>query len=384
MLIFYDWAITLILILASRRFFPIVFAEEGIQFPRNWVNWLRSRWKIIVADGFKYFLPGALLMTIYIGWNEVYFGTLTPISGQVKHWWSTLPNTVYGHDFNLGVFLSLSPGINVGPWSLLTGSLNGIVKALLDRFGLATGQSYWIGMALLIGLITWGLILLFETSRLDWKEKTRRIGLHALLIGCLLQISYYLATTYPNPRSWYWVGEMLCIVLFLAIVVEGFSRLLMKWKVPGIAILVVEFILIVWLVVINTRYIASLTPWQVAKGNEDRYLDDARGLEKLTRPGSIIGMTGGGTVSYFLNDRTIVNLDGLMNSAEYLQALKADRGTEFLDRMGLTFINASEGVVTGSDPYMGLLKNRLRKIGLIPGLESFTLFEYLNPTLESK
>ncbi len=104
MLIFYDWAITLILILASRRFFPVVFAEEGIQFPRNWVNWLRSRWKTIVADGFKYFLPGALLMIIYIGWNEVYFGTLTPISGQVKHWWSTLPNTVYGHDFNLERF----------------------------------------------------------------------------------------------------------------------------------------------------------------------------------------------------------------------------------------------------------------------------------------
>ena len=55
-----------------------------------------------------------------------------------------------------------------------------------------------------------------------------------------------------------------------------------------------------------------------------------------------------------------------MNSAEYLQAMKADRGTEFLDRMGLTYINASEGVITGSDPYMGLLKDRLRKIGLIP------------------
>ncbi len=138
-----------------------------------------------------------------------------------------------------------------------------------------------------------------------------------------------------------------------------------------------------WLVIINTRYITSLTPWQVAKGNEDRYLEDARGLEQLTPPGSIIGMTGGGTVSYFLNDRTIVNLDGLMNSAEYLQAMKADRGTEFLDRMGLTYINASEGVITGSDPYMGLLKDRLRKIGLIPGLENFTLFEYLNPTLEN-
>ena len=89
-------------------------------------------------------------------------------------------------------------------------------------------------------------------------------------------------------------------------------------------------------------------------------------------------------MAYFLHDRTIVNLDGLMNSAEYLQALKTDQGTDFLDRMGLTYINASEVMVTGSDPYMRLLNNRLRKIGLIPGLESFTLFEYLNPTLENK
>jgi hypothetical protein len=50
--------------------------------------------------------------------------------------------------------------------------------------------------------------------------------------------------------------------------------------------------------------------------------------------------------------------------------------------MGLSFIDGSEVMLTGSDPYMGLLKDRLRKIGLIKGLEGFTLFEYLNPNLE--
>ncbi|NTW08288.1 MAG: hypothetical protein HGA28_01820, partial [Anaerolineaceae bacterium] len=384
MIIFYDWVFTLILILASRGLFPRVFKEHNTQFPRKWLEWLRDRWKTIVADGFKFFLPGASLMVFYLGWNKLYFGTFSPISGQVKHWWSTLPNTVYGHDFNLSIFLSLSPGNNAGPWSLLTSRLNAIVTFMLGSFKLASGQNYWIVLTLLIGLIILGLALLFKGAGLDWRERSRRIGLHALLAGCLLQISYYLATTYPNPRSWYWVGEILCIVLFGAVVLEGISQLLVKWKIPMAAILTAEFIIIAWLVISNVRYITSLTPWQVAKGNEERYLADARGLEELTPPGAIIGMPGGGTVAYFLHDRTIVNLDGLMNSAEYLQALKTDQGTDFLDRMGLTYINASEVMVTGSDPYMRLLNNRLRKIGLIPGLESFTLFEYLNPTLENK
>ncbi len=165
-------------------------------------------------------------MIFYVGWNELYFGTAMPISGQVKHWWSTLPNTVYGHDFNLGVFLSLSPGKNVGPWSLVTSRLNDFVTRLLEQFGLLSSTSYWISVSIILGLILWGLVLLFKASKFDWRESTRRIGLHALLAGCLLQISYYLATTYPNPRSWYWVGEMLCTVLFFAIVVEGLSRLL--------------------------------------------------------------------------------------------------------------------------------------------------------------
>jgi hypothetical protein len=384
MMIIYDWVITLVIIIASRSFFPKVFSEKGVQFPKIWVDWIRIRWRCIAGDGLKYFLPGTLLMILYMGWNELYFGTAMPISGQVKHWWSTLPNTVYGHDFNLSVFLSLSPSKNYGPWSLVTRKMDEFVAKLLESSGLLSNPNYWIFVTFILVLIVWGLALLFKASRFNWRESSRKIGLHALLAGCLLQISYYLATTYPNPRSWYWVGEMLCIILFMAIIVEGLSRLLLKWRVPEAAILVVEIVLMAWLVVLNIRYITSLTPWQVTRGNEERYLEDARGLEKYTPPGSVIGMTGGGTVAYFLNDRTIVNLDGLMNSVEYLQALKANRGTEFLDRLGLTFIDANEYMVTSSDPYMGLLKGRIEKVGAIRGEERFTLFKYLNPFLKEK
>jgi hypothetical protein len=73
-----------------------------------------------------------------------------------------------------------------------------------------------------------------------------------------------------------------------------------------------------------------------------------------------------------------------MNSPEYLHAMQANQAAEFLDRLLLSFVNANEYMVTSSDPYMGFLKERLEKVGLIKGAESFTLFIYKNPLLEGK
>ncbi len=384
LMIFYDWVITLILILCSRLILPQFFNEKTIQFPRAWLLWLQTRWRKIFGDGLKYFLPGTLLMLLYLGWNKIYFGTYSPISGQVKHWWSTLPNTVYGHPIDLKVFLSISPKANYGPWSLITSPLDGLISNILDRLGALTAPAYWGVIIVLIGLLVWGINSLFNKCKYDWQDRFKRIGLHALLIGCLLQISYYLATSYPNTRSWYWVGEMMFLVLFGAIIWEGLKLFLLKNKTRERIIFSVELLFMVVLLFVNIRYISSISPAKVRAGSEERYLADARGLEALTPAGSIIGMTGGGTVSYFINDRTIVNLDGLMNSSEYLHAMQTNQATEFLDRLMLTFVNANEYMVTSSDPYMGFLKERLEKVGLIKGSESFTLFIYKNPLLEGK
>jgi hypothetical protein len=383
-MVFYDWGLTIILVFTSRTFFSHVFSETGPQFLQAWFVWIRKHFKQILGDGIKYFSPGAILMIVYMTWNKIYFGTPMPISGQVKQWWSTLPNTVYGHPFNLKVFLSLSPSGNYGPWSLVTSWLDKFIRSVLIRPDLLSETNYWLVLIASIVLVSWAVAAVFRASRLDWKEKICRIGLHALLAGCLLQISYYLATSYPNPRSWYWVGEMLWIILFVAVILESLVYILLNHRFSEKGILIMEIGLITMLVFLNVRYITSLTPWSEKAGSDEDYLADSRGLESYTPPGSVIGMTGGGTVAYFVRDRTIVNLDGLMNSAEYFDALQTDQGAEFLDKLGVMFINANESVLTASDPYMGIFKDRLKRIGIIRGLESFTLYKYLNPLLEEE
>jgi hypothetical protein len=50
-----------------------------------------------------------LRLRAYMAWNLSYAGTPTPVSGQIKRWWGTLPNTVYGHPAdNLENFFGLT------------------------------------------------------------------------------------------------------------------------------------------------------------------------------------------------------------------------------------------------------------------------------------
>jgi hypothetical protein len=80
--------------------------------------------------------------------------------------------------------------------------------------------------------------------------------------------------------------------------------------------------------------------------------DIAAFLEEHTKPGSIIGMTGGGNAGYFIKDRTVVNMDGLINSHEYFQLLKEKNAGKYLADMGMNYILANINILNGS-PYKG-------------------------------
>lgn len=75
-------------------------------------------------------------------------------------------------------------------------------------------------------------------------------------------------------------------------------------------------------------------------------------LEGYTEEGAIIGMTGGGNAGYFIRGRTIVNMDGLINSYTYFQALKAGRASQYLAEMGLDYVFANHYIITASMPYV--------------------------------
>jgi hypothetical protein len=73
---------------------------------------------------------------------------------------------------------------------------------------------------------------------------------------------------------------------------------------------------------------------------DDPYIDIIPFLETNTEPGSLIGITGGGTAGYFVHDRTIINMDGLINSYPYFQALQEFKAAEYLAAEGLNYILA--------------------------------------------
>jgi len=86
---------------------------------------------------------------------------------------------------------------------------------------------------------------------------------------------------------------------------------------------------------------------------EDRpYMEVLPFLEENTPPGSIIGMTGGGNVGYFIKDRTIVNMDGLINSNDYFHALQNREAPAYLYQHGVEIVFANAQLLT-IPPYYG-------------------------------
>jgi hypothetical protein len=81
-------------------------------------------------------------------------------------------------------------------------------------------------------------------------------------------------------------------------------------------------------------------------------MDSARFLEENTAPGAVIGMTGGGNVGYYIRGRTIVNMDGLINSPAYFEALKLGQASDFLTAIGVDYVFANPVILSGP-PYRG-------------------------------
>lgn len=169
---------------------------------------------------------------------------------------------------------------------------------------------------------------------------------------------------------------MLTLVITGSLVLDG----VLSWiEKPRIKLTLSPFLVVILLLVLlqgHVTYVRNLAPWKVATGHEADYLAEIRDVELHTLPKTKIGMTGGGLVAYFIQNRTVVNLDGLINSAEYFNAMKTGKATEFLDAIPLDYVYGKPYVLLESDPYDEIFANRLEEIGFIRGYENFTLFRY--------
>jgi len=200
-----------------------------------------------------------------------------------------------------------------------------------------------------------------------------RMGLFVIFLGLYTQIFYYTSTSYVHMRTWYWVGEMFFTILILGVVLESLRMVLEQWGIEkwiwNSAMLVVGAAVLYAAVQQNIEHFT----YQAQPEVQDTYASDAHFLERKTDPGTLIGMTGGGTTAYFINGRTIVNMDGLINSAEYFELLKNGNGALFWDKMGLDYVFGGPYTVLKSDPYGKMLAGRLKPLVTYNGR---TLYRY--------
>jgi len=150
-----------------------------------------------------------------------------------------------------------------------------------------------------------------------------------------------------------------------------------QWTRTELVNQLLTFLFVVSLLLLHSFYLFRVMPAKVAPENAASYLDGVRRLEEHTNENSLIGMTGGGNTAYFIENRTIVNLDGLINSVEYFKALKNGTATQFLEKMKLDYVYGKPYILQETQPYDAIFKNRLVEIGAIRSLEKFTLFKFL-------
>ncbi len=329
-------------------------------FLAAWQRWL----KVAVA----YFAPLTLTLSLYMLSNKLIFGSEMPVSGKIKRWWGTLKYTAYGKpptEFEDIWAEIVSTNSNIGPWSALMAPFQSFIDWLRPQITSVHGINYqfanWIISIALVGLLAFLLIRQREFAF----SACQHWNIVPLFFGCVIHIAYYKAGGYAAQKSWYWIGETMLIVLLAGILIESVYRQILrprtlKWAAEGLVLL-----LAVTLIRPYVGQTADILTYEAPLG-EQYYLMRARWLEENTEPGALIGMTGSGSTGYFIQDRVVVNLDGLISSTEYFIHLQNATADEYLASIGLDYVFGNANILQHSNPYLWNFDGHLETYQVFP------------------
>lgn len=298
----------------------------------------------------SYFLPITLLLSLYLVWNKLTIGSLMPLSGQVKKFWGELPMTVYGSRVNgIGEFLAEMFSRDQGPWNLFFAPFYKLVDSFTVSYLHGT-RTVSLGLILIPVM---AFILGFIISK-KWAIAKKRIvewSIIPLFLATLVHFSYYKVFGYLASRDWYWVGGSFLIIMIIAVVLENVILAIADIKVINTHFLSVLIVFVIGILIIKPHLGSSLSRLTNRSDPTHYYLQKSAWLEQRTGPQSIIGMTGAGTTAYFIKDRVIMNLDGLVNSEEYFNDLKDGTVDRFLEQNEVAYVFGNQYIMLETDPY---------------------------------
>lgn len=325
---------------------------------------LSLRWKKWVGDGLAYFGVTGGVLVFYMTFNQIMFGTSSPVSGQIKRWWGSLPNTIYERAaHNWPSFFGVGYQNAFDAWQPLSTLLNWMSRKIYFLYpGSDTAdERYFISL----GLLILAGILLTIFQREYFRKSILHIALIPLVSGSAMQIFSYSTTAYGGAKEWYWISQMLLVTLGAGVFAEAVLQPLQKQihirRVTEIA----SISFVIFYAYQFGGFVKMIMPYNYFPP-ERPYYEVLPFLEENTPPGSVIGMTGGGNIGYFIKGRTIVNMDGLINSYEYFQALKNGTAPQYLSDHGVTIIFANAQILN-MPPYYGQFDKYLERFNVYGG-----------------
>ena len=363
LIILIDLVLTFVFFGGSRLLFLGLRADRApSQVQDKPLDELRSHWKRWLREGALYYGVVLGMLGIYMIWSKVVFGTTSPVSGQIKQWWALLPGRAYGgFSRDLLSFFGLSYTTDKNAWRPVSHILGYWAELMYKILPVLDVWRYLLLLTLFA--ILFYLILL--ANRQKAKTAIAQIGLIPLLSSAWLQVLYYSMFGYAAHKEWYWVSQLVITVLTFSLIV-GLLYTLIR-RVPYRH-------LITWGVAAGVGISMGALFWQQIRITmpyhywqaDTPYMDIVPLLEAHTEPGSVIGLTGGGNVGYFIHDRAIVNMDGLINSYAYFQALQTGQGGKYLYNIGLDYVLANP-VILDQQPYKGQFNEYLQPLNIFYG-----------------
>ena len=250
-------------------------------------------------------VPAVVALT-YFAWNAIAFGSLSPVSGATKSIWgrAALDAAVAagGQEWRLRLANIAWPKQYLGP--------------VLDRLG-QTGQGGLLvdAAVVLIVLLAYAAITVFY-----WRRGMPVLAvLQAFLLGKFI-VYGYLQYGFAN-YSWYWMLDILGLVIFVAVAVE--TLLEEPQTQARIAALVVAGAFAAAAVAGNVlveRGRAWLAPdpttGEIAEYAGSKYA--AETLNGSLPPNTLMASSDAGILGFYL-DAPLVNTDGLVNGRERLE-----------------------------------------------------------------
>jgi hypothetical protein len=311
---------------------------------------IQLNWRTWATEAATYYGILGSGLGLYMLFNKLQFGTGSPVSGQVKRWWGTLGPTVYDHsptdwpsflglEFK-GAYDTWQPASNFFYWLALK------VRPLYPGAD-TVDERYYIMMAVSALVV----LIIFLANSQKIKHKMTSMALLPLMAGCGIQTLSYTATAYGGTKEWYWVSQMVLVVLVESILLQIVTNPLRKFKFGRPLLTTAAILAGTVLAARQVHYFTSVMLYNFFPSDRP-YMEVLPYLEENTPPGAVIGMTGGGNVAYFIKDRTIVNMDGLINSYDYFQALQAGNAAAYLHQHDLQVVFASANLLD-YPPYYG-------------------------------